>query len=187
MNIIQSLQSKEHPSKYEVLYQLPQSGTDIVFFGFVHLCQGEAQLSNKFQISQMFRNPCQGADVQVPAVSCGIGPWQRYLQMQVTNKIMMVHYNEVRFTPVLSYSNATASKTSLFTANSLTLINKYDRFLNKKASWQSHKVCWYPKPFNSNIKMPSYMYIKRFSPSNGQALQWHRYPAYQIWLDLAIQ
>ena len=57
-----------------------------------------------------------------------------YLQIKVTNKIMMVHYNEIRFTPVLSYSNATTSKTSLFTANSLTLINTYEIFLNKKAS-----------------------------------------------------
>ena len=74
MNIIQSLQSKEYLSKYEVLYQLPPGGTDIVFFGFVHSCQGEAQLLNKFQISQMFINPCQGADVQVPTLSRGIGP-----------------------------------------------------------------------------------------------------------------
>ena len=49
-------------------------GTDIVLFGFVHSCLGEAQLSNKFQNSQMFINPCQGADVEVQAVSRGIGP-----------------------------------------------------------------------------------------------------------------
>ena len=45
---------------------------------------------------------------------------------------MMTHYDEVRFTPVLSYSNETASESSLFTANSLTRMNKYEKFLNKK-------------------------------------------------------